>query len=92
MDAGSLTRMALSIRNRETEQAVRALASRTGLTLTEAIDMAVRAQLDLTDVSDEARAIREAHLHRVFDAWREDLDVTALLSDEDLYDEDGLPR
>lgn len=84
--------MALNIRNRETEQAVRDLARRTGLGLTEAIDMAVRAQLDSRDVSQVAvqrRRERAAQMRQWLDRH---VDVSRIRDEADLYDEHGMPR
>jgi antitoxin VapB len=84
--------MALSIKNRETERLARELASRTGVSITEAVSAALRAQL-----------IREQG-KRALPSIREELLVIgrrcAALPDLDTrsaekilgYDELGLPR
>ena len=53
--------MALNIKSRETEQVVRELAKRTGLSITEAVHQAAVEKLQAIDASKEARkaAMRE---------------------------------
>lgn len=84
--------MALSIRNPETEAAVRELAATTGLSLTEAIDMAVRGELARRDNSEEAVEERRQRIQAATEWARSKIDPSALRSDADLYDEHGLPR
>ncbi|MCA0435333.1 MAG: type II toxin-antitoxin system VapB family antitoxin [Austwickia sp.] len=89
--------MALSIRNKNTEAAVRRLAARTGVGLTEAIDDAVSRRLaELqaidTDDSSEALAARRERMRRSLDKLLADKDPTLILTDDDLYDEVGLPK
>ncbi|SEM62321.1 hypothetical protein SAMN04515666_11625 [Bosea lupini] len=57
--------MALNIKDPETEKAVRQLARRRGLSLTEAVRMAVRSELDKDELSEEEKARRVAAAH----AW-----------------------
>lgn len=52
--------MALNIKDPETEKAVRQLARRRGLSLTEAVRMAVRSELDKDELSEEEKARRVA--------------------------------
>jgi antitoxin VapB len=52
--------MALNIKDRETEEAVRLLARRRGLSLTEAVRHAVRSELDKDELSEEEKARRVA--------------------------------
>lgn len=52
--------MALNIKDPETEKAVRQLARRRGLSLTEAVRMAVRRELDKDELSEEEKARRVA--------------------------------
>lgn len=84
--------MALSIRNPQTEAAVRELAARTGLGLTEAIDMAVRHQL----AGPQAREAVQEHRRVRIDDMREwiaaNVDTALILDEDDLYDANGLPR
>lgn len=88
--------MALTIRNQETTAAIRLLAARTGLTLTAAADQAVRNELHRLDEArlQETREQRLARMRRV----AADVQHAAAaasgpwLTDDDLYDEDGLPR
>ena len=52
--------MALNIKDRETEEAVRLLARRRGISLTEAVRHAVRSELDKDELSEEEKARRAA--------------------------------
>lgn len=56
--------MALNIKDPETEKAVRLLARRRGLTLTEAVRQAVRSELGKDELSEEEKARRVAESHR----------------------------
>ncbi len=89
--------MALSIRNKATEAAVRLLAARTGVGLTEAIDEAVARRLadldrESRDSSPQAHTARAERVRRVFEEFMEGVDPAKLLTDDDLYDKNGLPR
>ncbi|WP_420103301.1 type II toxin-antitoxin system VapB family antitoxin [Bosea sp. (in: a-proteobacteria)] len=55
--------MALNIKDRETEEAVRLLARRRGLSLTEAVRQAVRSELGKDELSEEEKARRVAEAH-----------------------------
>ena len=55
--------MALNIKDPETEEAVRLLARRRGLSLTEAVRQAVRSELDKDDLSDAEKT------RRIAEAW-----------------------
>ncbi len=81
--------MVIYVKSPETDAAVRLLARRTGRTLTEAIDDAVREKLDRLDPQDPA-----SPAHARFDeavaqlrAWGPGIE-----DPDDLYDEAGLPR
>lgn len=84
--------MALSIRNPETERAVRTLAELTGLGLTEAVDMAVRTALASRDTSEAATARRRARVEDMSIWLQTHVDTDAILDGDDLYDATGLPR
>lgn len=56
--------MALNIKDPETEEAVRLLARRRGLSLTEAVRQAVRSELDKSELSEEEKARRVAEGRR----------------------------
>lgn len=56
--------MALNIKDRETEEAVRLLARRRGLSLTEAVRQAVRSELGKDELSEEEKARRVAEGQR----------------------------
>ena len=81
--------MALSIKNDETERAIRELADMTGESMTAAVTQAVRERLDrlrsdveVNDILAMAREIRERMPPGYFD---QDFDAM-------LYDEHGLPK
>ena len=60
--------MALNIKDPETEKAVRILAKRRGLTLTQAVHHAVTSELDKDELSEEEKARRVAESQ----AWLQD--------------------
>ena len=79
----------LNIKNRETEQAVRELADRLDLSLTETIAVAVRHEMQRLD------ADRDGYIQQLREAAQRvqaERDPRDWLSDEMLYDADGLPR
>ncbi|MBX9910028.1 MAG: type II toxin-antitoxin system VapB family antitoxin [Beijerinckiaceae bacterium] len=65
--------MALNIKDPETEKAVRTLAKRRGLTLTQAVRHAVRSELDKDELSEaeKERRIAEgrARLKEFYEKW-----------------------
>jgi len=85
--------MGLSIKNEDVEARVRKLAEATGLGVTEAIDDAVRRRLQALEHDQEAE---RARLHAAIETIRAKfgpfppLDQEAI--DEEMYDENGLPR
>lgn len=89
--------MALNIKDRETEEAVRLLARRRGLSLTEAVRQAVRSELSKDELSEEEKARRVAEGRRKLDALYEKYDIkptdksmTKQEMDEAIgYDENG---
>ena len=60
--------MALNIKDRETEEAMRLLARRCGLSLTEAVRQAVRSELGKDELSEEEKARRVAEAMKRMDA------------------------
>ncbi len=84
--------MALSIRNPQTEAAVRELAASTGLTLTEAIDMAVRAELARHTTTEAAVAERRQRIEAATAKCRAAARAGRILTDTALYDDRGLPK
>lgn len=84
--------MALSIRNPKTEAAVRELAASTGLSLTEAIDMAVRAELERHTTTEAAVAERRQRIQAATAKFRAAARAGRILTDSDLYDDRGLPK
>jgi len=83
----------IQIRNPEVVRAIRALAQKTGQPITEAVGVAVEAELKRRDVvSDEERARRLRAMREAVKRFHQLPIVGPLLTDDDLYDEDGLPR
>lgn len=90
--------MALNIKNPKTEKAVRTLAKRRGLTLTQAVRHAVRSELDKDDLSEaeKARRVAEARarmqaLYKKYNIKPAERSMTKEEMDDILgYDENGL--
>ena len=83
----------IQIRNPEVVRAIRVLAARTGRPLTEAVARAVEAALARCQASDQDGYRRR--LDAIQDISRKFRDLPVVgprLTDDDLYDEDGLPR
>jgi hypothetical protein len=83
----------IQIRNPEVAKAIRALAEKRGLPITEAVAEAVNAELTRLE------NLREAEVQRRLAAVRDIVErfnalplVGPPLTDADLYDEDGLPK
>lgn len=87
--------MSLNIKNEETHRLVRELAGLTGQSQTSAVEDAVRRRLDELRQTDD-RERRYAALRRIADEAgeiaRSDPEWLAINWDEELYDENGLPR
>ncbi len=81
--------MALNIKDRATEDAVRALAKATGLSITDAVREAVEEKLMRTP-SEKDRIFRE--LMAIGDRMSQYTIVDDRSIDEMLYDENGLPK
>lgn len=90
--------MALNIKDPETEKAVRTLAKRRGLTLTQAVRHAVRSELDKDELSEAERARRVAEararmqaLYKKYNIKPAERSMTKEEMDDFLgYDENGL--
>ncbi|PZU84589.1 MAG: hypothetical protein DI527_22585 [Chelatococcus sp.] len=90
--------MALNIKDRETEEAVRLLARRRGLSLTEAVRQAVRSELGRDELSEEEKARRVAEgrarmqaLYQKYNIKPAERSMTREEMDDILgYDENGL--
>lgn len=90
--------MALNIKDRETEEAVRLLARRRGLSLTEAVRQAVRSELGKDELSEEEKARRVAAamarmeaLYKKYDIKPTERSMTRDEIDDFLgYDQNGL--
>ena len=90
--------MALNIKDRETEEAVRLLARRRGLSLTEAVRQAVRSELGKDELSEEEKARRVAAamarmeaLDRKYGIKRANRSMTKQEMDDIIgYDENGM--
>ena len=85
-----------AVRNKETAGAIRELAARTGASLTEATDRAVRAELSRLDSAraQESAPERLERMRRFTDSLqaRAAAGSSSWVGDGDLYDADGLPR
>lgn len=89
--------MALNIKDRETEEAVRLLARRRGLSLTEAVRHAVRSELDKDELSEEEKARRVAEgrarmkeFYKKYDIKPSERSMTREEMDDAIgYDENG---
>ncbi|MFT6237997.1 MAG: antitoxin VapB [Akkermansiaceae bacterium] len=82
--------MALSIRDQETDSLARELAGMTGESITEAIGKALKERLARLRRDCEF-AKRKAQVDSLAARMRANM-VDHVLSDDDLYDESGLPR
>ena len=86
----------LSIKRPETYDLAKAVAERTGLSLTDAVTLALKEKLAALDESRErdiAQRMAEVRLiqKKVKDLWGEPLPTREEL-DAEMYDEGGLPR
>jgi len=82
--------MAISIKDSETDSLAREVAGLTGEGITEAIGKALRERLvRLRKESDYEQ--RKAKINALTARIRENM-TRPILTDEDLYDENGLPR
>ena len=86
--------MTITIKNDEVERKVRELALRTGQTLTGAIASAVACELAATPRTYETRQERYDRLRRLSQETGRYIRERNLrfLTDDDLYDELGLPK
>ena len=82
--------MALSIRDQETDSLARELAGMTGESITEAIGKALKERLTRLRRESEFTK-RKAQVEALTARIRENM-IGQVLSDDDLYDETGLPR
>ncbi len=82
--------MALSIRDPMTDHLARELAGMTGETITEAIGKALKERLARLR-NQNGLATRKAEVKALSRRFREHF-TGPLLTDDDLYDEDGAPR
>jgi len=83
----------IQIRNPEVVRDIRELAERTGLPLTEAIADAVRRRLAEEQAKDHARiAERRQAIDEILARVDKLPRIGPPLTDDDLYDEDGLPK
>ncbi|QEL25931.1 ribbon-helix-helix protein, CopG family [Bosea sp. F3-2] len=90
--------MALNIKDRETEEAVRLLARRRGLSLTEAVRQAVRSELGKDELSEEEKARRVAEararmqeFYKKYDIRPAERSMTKQEMDDIIgYDENGM--
>ncbi len=88
---GRLVDVSLNIKNEHVHDLVRKAAERTGLNQTSVVERALSELLARLDVEADAREARvDAILLDIRAAMREP--GPPLLTDDDLYDETGLPR
>ena len=88
-----MTDAPVQIRNPEVVRAIRALAARTGRPLTEAVAQAVTAALNHHQASDQDGYRRRLDAIREVSRKFRDLPVVGpRLTDDDLYDEEGMPK
>jgi antitoxin VapB len=82
--------VSLNIKNEETHRLVRELAEATGETMTEAVTEAVRERL-----AKVRQRNSDVEVERILAMFREigaSLNKEEMLTDDDLYDEFGLPK
>lgn len=80
----------IEITQPEVAENVRALAELTGVSVTEAIGAAVKDRLDLERYRRRPKNIARAH-QLIEEIWKLPV-VGPTLTDDDLYDADGLPK
>ncbi len=83
----------IQIRNPEVVRAIRRLAAKRGKPITDTLGEVVGAELNRIDCVDEAQVQRRLVAARRIVAEFSALPVVGpLLTDDDLYDEDGFPK
>jgi antitoxin VapB len=82
--------MTLSIRDAETDSMARELASITGESITDAVGKALEERLSKVRRNSNIE-VRKARINELLAIANENM-ISAPLSDDDLYDEYGLPR
>jgi hypothetical protein len=83
----------IQIRRPDVADDIRALAALTGISITDTVAHAVRAQLAIERVRHNAvLSQRRAEAARMLDELRRMPKIGPQLTDNDLYDEDGLPK
>jgi hypothetical protein len=83
----------VQIRNAEVIRDIRELAERTHLPITEAVGQAVRAEIERLRVDSDADAVeRRRKIDEIVARFNALPTVGPMLTDDDLYDELGLPK
>ena len=83
----------IQIKRPDVANDIRALAALTGISITDSVAHAVRAQLAIERVrSNAVLSQRRAEAGRMLDELRRMPKIGPQLTDNDLYDEDGLPE
>ncbi len=82
--------MPLSIRDKKTDHLARELAQVTGESITEAISKALEQRLDRIR-NQNSLGKRKSEIEAITQRFRNNL-TGSLLTDDDLYDERGVPR
>jgi len=82
--------MTLSIRDAETDKMARELAGITGENITDAVSKALEERLSKVRRNSNIE-VRKARINELLKIANENM-ISPPLSDDDLYDESGLPR
>jgi antitoxin VapB len=82
--------MTLSIRDAETDKMARELAGITGENITDAVSKALEERLSKVRRNSSIE-VRKARINELLKIANENM-ISPPLSDDDLYDESGLPR
>jgi hypothetical protein len=88
-----MTNAPIQIKNPEVVRAIREVAALKGQPITQALGELARAELDRINVDEEARVQRKlAAIREAVDALHRLPRLAPPPTDDDFYDEDGLPR
>jgi antitoxin VapB len=86
--------MGILIKRRETEDKIRELASRTGASITDAVDLAVDAQLAKLGPRQRSGRVDWGRLEKLVSKVKASPPINEGLTDDEIigYDEHGVPR
>lgn len=83
----------IQIRKPQAVELIRKVAARRGQSITDAVEALARAELERQDAAREAEVKRKlAAVEEIVRRFNARPRTGEMLTDEDLYDEDGLPR